>query len=1371
MVDATLASRAEAAGILPGYIGTDREYHEATEEQLRAVLDVLGDAPIAAATDDAPIRKCASYRQRIDRKRCTGLWANLYTVRSRRNWGIGDLTDLAALVRFAADSGAAFVGINPLHAQRNVWPDVSPYNGISRIYRNPIYLDLEAVPEFASSEEAAALVRSQRAELERLRASDRVDYDAVAALQWPVLEILAAACREGPRRDQLAVFRGRDRGLVVDFATHRVLAETHGPDWRWWPEELRDPRAEAVAAFREEHRDAVEVQVFAQFEMERQLAAVATTARDAGLQLGVYQDVALGSAISGFDAWAFPGLFADGASLGAPPDAYAEQGQDWGIPPLRPAALAADDYRYWRLVLRAAMEHSGMLRLDHAMGLTRCYWVPAGRPATEGCYVRYPLRELLAVLAEESRRHRCVVVAEDLGTVPPEFAGSLARAGILSSRVMMFERDDGGAFRPASAYSRRALVTANTHDHVTLAGYRAGRDLEIRRQLGLFAEEASFEAAQRDRARDLRSLAQRLRRARLLGSGEPSAAELCRAAYAFLARTPSPLLGVSLDDLAGELDPVNLPGVPQEVYPSWSRRMGTHLEDLLADSAVVTPVGTAGSALSWRFLRRSRRVPGNGGVVCPASNAFLPGAIMHRAVRHLLLLAAVAAGQHTLAAAQPPFPPVPVPAGNPITAAKANLGKVLYWDEQLSSTKTIACGTCHIPDRGGDDPRLGFFHPGPDGIFGNADDIQGSAGLPLSQADGSYLKATHFGLDVQVTGRTAPTVINSAFNPLQFWDGRSDGTFVDPLTSNVVIANGASLENQASKPPVGDAEMAHQGRDWNDVAARVAASEPLALATAIPAALATWIGNQSYADLFSLAFGSPDITPARILLAIATYERTLISNETPFDNQALTTRQLQGLQVFRGAARCDQCHVGPLFRNNDFANIGLRPPAEDPGRFAETGDPEDFGAFKTPGLRNVGLKSTFFHNGRFQSIAEVVDFYRRGGDFRGPAFNQDPRIRPFQITPQQRAALIDFLQNGLTDPRVAQGLPPFDRPTLNSETHRNPVHYGAGSAGTGGFTPRMIAVEPPMCGNPSFNLTLADGLGGANALLFFDVASGSGNPVAGVPLWLAPTQAAVGVALGPLRDAGAGGGLLVQHPSDPRPPDLLRRLSLPPGVRVRPRDPCRLGGDRGLVLHDVRRLLNPQAGCRRFDDDPRARSPGEGGRVFVAGSATARRLGAIPRGGLHVPRSRLRLVAPDEQRSRARTRPVGARLSRLPGHRRRSRVGAGVRCRGLGAAPGGVALDVRRPRRRGRGADHLLGRDAQRRAVRRPPSADAVAARHPGAPSAGRAPRRGPPARPPNEWGCPRVLTRCRRPRPASSAKQWRWRSRNCQNSTSPCFA
>jgi 4-alpha-glucanotransferase len=339
-----------------------------------------------------------------------------------------------------------------------------------------------------------------------------------------------------------------------------------------------------------------------QFELDRQLAAAAREARDGRLPLGLYTDLAVGSAPDGADPWLFPRLFVEGAHAGAPPDDYSSSGQDWGFQPLDPHRLRADGYRYWVRLLRAGFAHARALRIDHALGLFRLYWIPAGRPGSEGAYVRYPTSDLLGILALESQRHRAVVVAEDLGTIPREVPGTLASWGVLSSKVLYFEREDGG-FRPSSAYSSRALVTANTHDLPPLAGFFADRDLALRQEVGqMSADEVGEARARRDRERA--ALLWRLREEGCLppGEGVPSAPELCAAVNAFLCRTPSPLVGISLDDVAGELDPVNLPGVPVERWPSWSRRMRLALEELPSDP-------DAARALAGASSRRLKRQP------------------------------------------------------------------------------------------------------------------------------------------------------------------------------------------------------------------------------------------------------------------------------------------------------------------------------------------------------------------------------------------------------------------------------------------------------------------------------------------------------------------------------------------------------------------------------------------------------------------------------------------------------------------------------------------------------------------------------------------------------------------------------------------
>jgi 4-alpha-glucanotransferase len=283
----------------------------------------------------------------------------------------------------------------------------------------------------------------------------------------------------------------------------------------------------------------------------------------------------------------FPEIFAPDVRIGAPPDVFNADGQDWGLPPLDPHRMRAHGYDYWIRLLRASCRHARALRIDHAMALTRLYWIPPGHSPRDGAYVRYPMGDLLGILALESQRHATLVVGEDLGTVPRGFAAQLARAGILSWRVLYFERH-GQGFRPAHAYSRRALVTANTHDLPPLAGFVRGSDLELRRQIGAIGSDAALADAQAERAATCRALARRLTREGILEerAALPPAPDLCAAVNSFLCRTPAPLVGVSLDDLAGETEPVNLPGASAERFPSWRRRMSLAIEALRSNPGV-----------------------------------------------------------------------------------------------------------------------------------------------------------------------------------------------------------------------------------------------------------------------------------------------------------------------------------------------------------------------------------------------------------------------------------------------------------------------------------------------------------------------------------------------------------------------------------------------------------------------------------------------------------------------------------------------------------------------------------------------------------------------------------------------------------------
>ncbi len=433
--------------------------------------------------------------------------------------------------------------------------------------------------------------------------------------------------------------------------------------------------------------------------------------------------------------------------------------------------------------------------------------------------------------------------------------------------------------------------------------------------------------------------------------------------------------------------------------------------------------------------------------------------------------------------------PPTAPTGNTITAAKAALGKVLFWDEQLSSTRTVACGTCHISRSGGADPRsvsnnTNARHPGADTLFGTADDIQGSPGVPPVQANGSYVAIAAFGLREQVTKRRSMPHINSGYPTLLFWEGRASDTFRDPITKAIVLPSGAALESQALEPPVSDVEMGHKDRDWNEIAARVAVVKPLALAVSIPAALSAWIGERRYPELFLEAFGTTEITPVRIAMALATYQRTLNSDRAPIDRGELTAQEARGQQVFN-ANECNDCHAAPLFGTNQLQNTGVRPSAEDPGRFNVTNSQNDLGRFRSISLRNVELRAPYMHNGRFNTLEDVVEFYNRGGDFPGPNTNRR-EIRPLNLTAQQKADLVAFLKRPLTDPRVAAELPPFDRPMLYAESVRVPQIVGNGLANAAGQIPQAVAVEPPMVGNPRFTVAVQNAPGGATATLVID---------------------------------------------------------------------------------------------------------------------------------------------------------------------------------------------------------------------------------------------------------------------------------------------
>lgn len=473
----------------------------------------------------------------------------------------------------------------------------------------------------------------------------------------------------------------------------------------------------------------------------------------------------------------------------------------------------------------------------------------------------------------------------------------------------------------------------------------------------------------------------------------------------------------------------------------------------------------------------------------------------------------------------PPLePPPPGPLGNPTTAAKATLGKILFWDEQMSSTRTVACGTCHSSGTGGTDPRSAAspvlsINPGPDNLIGTPDDVRGSGGVPHNNFDGTYLSVQPYGLDQQVTGRRSMPYLNAVYSPVLFWDGRATGTFRDPISNDIVLNAGAALESQAVGPPVSAAEMAHMGRDWNEVATRIAESKPLALSPTIPTALDTWINGRSYQELFQEAFGTPEVTPSRIAMAIGSFERTLFTDQAPLDlaNAGianLTAAEQRGRNLFN-VSGCNACHGGNLLTDNAFHYIGVRPQNEDTGRFQVTANPQDTGEFRTPSLRNVELRRSYFHNGQFTTLEQVVGFYNRGGDFNAP--NKPPVIRPLGLNAAQQADLVAFLRRPLTDPRLLTESGPFERPQLYTESSLVPQISGTGRSGSGGATPVIKVISPPVAGIPNFIVSVSGALGSSTAVLIIDaVDPGVGSAI--------PTAASFAQVITTTQNTGAGDG-------------------------------------------------------------------------------------------------------------------------------------------------------------------------------------------------------------------------------------------------------
>lgn len=528
-------------------------------------------------------------------RRMWGIATQLYLLCSAANWGIGDFSDLTALVRLARQHGADVIGLNPLHA---LFPDdpehASPYAPASRLLLNVLNIDVAAVPELSSSPETQALIAapSFQERLQACRSRHLVDYAAVTALKLVALETLFDTARgssDSARWQEFMMFCRR-RGEVLErnclfqcLREHFAHQIPPAADWHDWPEEYRNPTSPAVAGFAERHRERLEFLKWLQWIADEQLGAAAVAARYGGMEVGLYRDLAVGADRAGAETWANAAAVISSAQVGCPPDIYNPMGQNWGLPPFHPQALRQECYRSFIELVRANMRHAGGLRIDHVMGLQQLYWVPDGQPASAGAYVRYPTEDMIGILALESQRHHCLVVGEDLGTVPEGFRERMAAANILSYRVLFFEQDaTTGEYLPPEAYPALSLSVVGSHDLPTLRGWWEGGDIDLKEHLKLYPD--SEEAGrQRDRRRrDRYELVAVLRREGLLDAGAtPEIPILSRAAHAYLARTQSVLAMAQIDDLTDETEPVNVPTTSTQ-HANWRRRLSMTLEALAA---------------------------------------------------------------------------------------------------------------------------------------------------------------------------------------------------------------------------------------------------------------------------------------------------------------------------------------------------------------------------------------------------------------------------------------------------------------------------------------------------------------------------------------------------------------------------------------------------------------------------------------------------------------------------------------------------------------------------------------------------------------------------------------------------------------------
>ncbi|MEL4358704.1 MULTISPECIES: 4-alpha-glucanotransferase [unclassified Luteococcus] len=509
----------------------------------------------------------------MNNRRIWGYATQLYSVRSKNSWGVGDLTDLADLsVWSATQQFAGYVLVNPLHAAQPMPPlEPSPYLPTSRMYVNPLYIRPEAIEEYATLSEAdRRQIQVLRDELlQELGDVDEIRRNPSWEKKAEALRLIFASGRRAAREMAFNDFIRREGRQLRDFATWCALYEVHGPDWRQWPAELQRPTSPQVAEFYRANQQRIQFYKWLQWIAENQLSSTQQAARDAGMPIGIVSDLAVGVNAAGAETWMLSDVFAQGCTVGAPPDAYSQLGQDWGQPPWRPDRLADLAYAPFRQMVQNVLRHAGGLRVDHIIGLFRLWWVPQGKTAKDGTYVRYDHDALIGILALEAHRAQALVIGEDLGTVQPWVREYLSRRGLLGTSVMWFEQGDDGHPLPPESWREYAMSSVTTHDLPPTSGYLAGDHIRLRDKLGMLTE--SLESELEHGRAEQQAMIEALRNHGALSQQDYESRDveqIVLAMHRMLTWTPSKVLNAALVDAVGDRRTQNQPGTIDE-YPNW----------------------------------------------------------------------------------------------------------------------------------------------------------------------------------------------------------------------------------------------------------------------------------------------------------------------------------------------------------------------------------------------------------------------------------------------------------------------------------------------------------------------------------------------------------------------------------------------------------------------------------------------------------------------------------------------------------------------------------------------------------------------------------------------------------------------------------